>query len=422
MRFALAAAFLLTLSGCPRESRHGKDHATVHAITHTGAPAEGAFVLLHDETGRFVAMGELPTGDGTVTVEPGDMVTAFYAFTTDLGLELVNVQTVTGVQPDDELWMQVQSFDIAAEDRGDVTVTLSGTSAAGADGYGYALAGCAGANHSSSSPSGTGLITVPGTCTGDSFEPWAVARSEGLPIAFELLPEASLTDLLANGMTFTGPWRTDFDSIGYSLTNVPANAYSFVVNHRLYDDGGRRLASDGAAAPLNGVTSTSGAMISVPFATTSFASVETLLNSTAGTITRTRAAPIGDIAVDFATLPGFLTSATAALADSSLAIAWTGAPTSGMDTLELSSTYGVAEDRIVVWTVRASAATPSPFRYPEWPEEIAGDAPPDDPALVDVGYVRFLDGEWADWDEARTNDPRDDVGAADRRAVERNLD
>lgn len=392
-------------------------------ITQYGEPAAGALVMLHETDGRFISLGEVgDDGDARVTIEGGEMVTAFYAFTTDIGLELVSVLTIGDVQSGDELWFPVESFDITGKDRGDVTFSFSGVPFAGAAGYGYALAGCPETISSNADSSGSFTHPVPAGCLGDAFEPWAFARdADGQAIAFELLPAAPLAGLFANGADFTGAWRTDFTSIGYDLTNIPAGSYSFEVADTLFDAEERRLFGGGAAALLLGLTSTSGEFRTVPFETLDFAFERAVANSTNGTVSVVRSGTPADIAVDFATLPGFLGSATiAATTDSRLQFSWTNAPPA--DVVELRASYGVAENRIVIWQLRMPPDISAPFTLPEWPEEIDGDAPPVDPLLVDLGVVRFTDGEWADWDAAREDDPRDDLQTSQRRIVERLLD
>jgi hypothetical protein len=424
MRIVAGVALLLTLTGCPRNGHDG-GRATVHVVTQTGIPAVGALVFVHDHNGKLIATGETEDGDATVVVDGREMITAFYAFTTDIGLDLVSVYTIADVQPGDELYFPVESFDTTGADRGEVVVTLSGTTMGGADGYGYALAGCPIANGSTMDPAGSDTLVVPASCPGDTFEPWAFARSQGLVTAFQLLPSRTLADLDANGVSFPGPWRTDFDEVAYSLTNLPTNAYSFTLSHRQHDANARRLSSDGAAALLLGVTSTSGQLVTVPFATTDFALVETAANSTAGVISLVRAAPPADVVLDFATMPGYLGSATVAAistgAGNRLEISWTGAP-AARDVVELSANYGVGKNRNAGWRFRLPPDTVSPFRFPEWPSDIDGDAPPETADLVDLGDVRFTDGEWPGWAEARQDDPRDDLSTADRRIVERLLD
>lgn len=420
-RAAVAALMLASLTGCPRNGHDG-GRATVHVVTQTGIPAAGALVFVHHGDGTLIATGETVDGDARVVVDGGEMVTAFYAFTTDIGLDLISVYTVVDVQPGDELYLPVESFPSTGPDRGEVTMTLSGTTMGGADGYGFALGGCPGAVGSTDDPAGSELMNVPASCTGDAFEPWAFARSQGVPIAFQLLPPTPLTELLASGATFSGPWRNDFNPIGYALTNIPANAYSFEVNHRLYDSQSRRLATDGAAALLQGITSTSGELALVPFSTAAFALVETVANSTSGTISLVRAAMPGDVSLDFSTMPGYLTSASVSLAsEARLQISWDGEPEDA-DLLELNANYAVAENRFAGWTFRVPPDATTPFRFPEWPPEIDGDAPPETADLVDLGAVRFTAGEWDGWDEARQDDPRDDVAVSDRRIVERLLD
>lgn len=417
---AVAIASLTT--GCPR-GRDG-DHATVHVITQYGEPAAGAFVMLHAADGRFIALDEAgDDGEAKITIERGDMVTAAYAFTTDIGLDLVSVFTMADVHDGDELWLPVESFEIAGKDRGDVAFSFSGVPFVGAASYGYALAGCPETVSSNASSSGTFTHDVPADCLGEAFEPWAFARDvEGNQIAFELLPSTPLTELLANGVDFTGAWRTDFTSIGYDFTNIPAGSYSFQVSDTFYDAEERSLYRGGAASLLLGLTSTSGAFDVVPFETLSFAYERAAANSTNGTVSIVRSGAVADITVDFSSLPAFLGSATiGTAADARLQFSWTGAPPDA-DVAELSASYGTAENRIVIWRFRVPPDTNAPFVFPEWPDEIGGDAPPTNPLLVDLGTIGFVEGEWADWDAARLDDPRDDLETSNRRIVERLLD
>lgn len=414
---------VLSLTGCPRGGGHdGDGRADVHVVTQTGIPAVGALFFVHAADGTLLETGETEDGEARVVVAGGEMVTAFYAFTTDIGLGLVSVYTIADVQQGDDLYFPVESFPATGTDRGEVTLTLSGTSMGGADGYGYALAGCPESTRSTFDPAGTEDTILPPECSGDAFEPYAFAGLQGPPIAFEVLPLTPLADLMSNGgAAFTGSWRTDFDVVAYSLTNIPPNAYSFVVNHRLYDADSRRLASNGAAALLLGLTSTSGELVAIPFATTDFTQVEVVANSTAGTLSLLRAGPSGDVSLDFATLPPYLGGATIAAVAGRLEVGWNGAPMD-VDLLEIAANYGVAKNRYVGWRFRLPPDTAAPFRFPEWPPEIDGDAPPDSADLVDLGSVRFTDGEWVGWEDARTDDPRDDLETSDRRIVERRFD
>lgn len=418
-----SVAVLLSIAGCSQRTHRGdRSEAAVHVVTQTGIPATGALWFVHAADGTLLDTGETEDGEARVAVEGGEMVTAFYAFTTDIGLDLVSVYTIAGVQPNDELFFPVQSFDSIGPDRGEVNLRLNGVSFPGADGYGYALAGCPGGIRTTLDPAGSENMAVTADCTGDAFEPYAIAGLQGPPIAFELLPSAPIATLMTDGVMFTGAWRTDFDLVGYSLTGIPANAYNFVVRHHLYDDEQRRLASNGAAAQLLGLSSTSGELVTIPFSTTAFALVETVANSTAGTISLLRSgAPGDDVSLDFAAMPGYLPGASAASVNGRLEISWVGGP-SDADIVELSANYGVAENRNVGWRFRLAGETVSPFRFPEWPPDINGDAPPASADLVDLGSVRFTDGEWAGWDDARQDDPRDDLRTSDRRIVERILD
>lgn len=419
-RELLFAAAILTLTGCP--SGKNGDHATMHVVTQLGEPAAGALFFVHEADGTLVRTGETgDDGDARVSIDGGEMLTAFYAFTTDIGLDQVTAYTIADVQPGDELWFPVESFDITGEDRGDVAFTFSGVPFAGASSYGYALAGCPETISSNASSAGTFVHSVPAGCLGDAFEPWAFARNfDGQAIAFELLPSGPLTGFFANGITFAGAWRTDFAAIDYDFTNIPAGSYSFEVSETLYDADERRLFGGGAAALLVGLTTTSGTFDTVPFATLAFGVERSAANSTNGTVSLVRAGAPVDVTLDYATLPGFLTSATIGTsADARLQISWEGGPAVA-DFVELKANYGVAENRIVEWKFRLPPETLAPFVFPEWPPEYDGDRPPN--GLVDLGRVRFVDGEWADWDAAREDDPRDDLPTSERTIVERLLD
>lgn len=419
---------LVGLAGCS-PSKDGGDgkRATAHVVTQLGIPAVGALYFVHSADGELLETGDTEDGSVTVPVEGGEMVTAFYAFVTDIGLTLVSVYTIADVQPGDELYFPVESFSVIGsnEDRGVVTLALSGTSAAGADGYGYSLGGCPGTTRTTFDAGGSEDTVVPADCTGNAFEPYAFAGLQVPISAFELLPSTPVAELFSNGgAAFTGAWRTDFDTVAYDLTNIPANAYNFVVTHRIYDDDGRRLFSNGAAAALQGVTSTSGEFVAIPFSTADFTQSVTAANSTAGVISVvTSGNPVDSslLAIDFAAIPSYLTSSTIAAVDGRLEISWSGTPTTS-DLLELSASYGVAENRVLIWRFRLEPGTPAPFRFPEWPSEIDGDAPPESADLVDLGTVRFTNGEWSSWDEVRQDDPRDDLRTSNRRAVERRIE
>ena len=423
-RQLLAAAAILTLTGCPR----GKDgdHATMHVVTQLGEPAAGALFFVHEADGTLVRTGETgDDGDARVSIDGGEMLTAFYAFTTDIGLDQVSVYTIADVHVGDELYFPVASFDISGKDRGDVTFTFSGVPFPGADGYGYSLAGCPDTTSSNADSAGSFVHPVPADCVGDAFEPYAAALdSNGQTIAFELIPSTPLTGLFANGVTFTGAWRTDFAAIDYDFTNIPAGSYSFEVSETLYDADERRLFGGGAATLLNGLTTTSGTFYTVPLATSAFGVERSAANSTNGTISLVRSGLPADVTLDYATLPSFLTSATIGTsADARLQISWSGAPATA-ELVELKANYaspGTAENRIVEWRFRLPPDTLAPFVFPEWPPEYDGDRPPG-AGLVDLGRVRFVDGEWADVDAAREDDPRDDLQTSERTIVERLLD
>lgn len=425
-RVRILAALLLAplLTGCPASEscECAADAATVHAFTAWG-PAEGATVIVHDADGTPRIEG-LTADDGTaeVSVGGGELVSVWYLIDVpEFGIEEVSMRTIGGVQPGDDLFFEVTGVDPMLPDRGEVEFTLAGGPFAGADRYAVRAGGCGVAQESTSDPAGVVSVTVPAGCGGDDLVPWTAALQTGLAIAFQVGAPAPFDALAAGGVTFEGPWRTDFDEVSFSLDALPAGATAWGVGQALYDAFPGRLATGGSAGLVGVQTDIAASFPVIPFSSAAFASTTVEVDAGDAAIRRILTLDPGeDFAVDFDALPLFVTTAHVAATAAALTISWDGAPASA-EQLQIEVRYFAGDARSVSWTLRLPADTPSPFVFPLWPDELADNGHPPVSAYVDPSYIRFVDGEWADAAAARTDDPRDDLPLLDRIIAERRV-
>lgn len=422
MRRVPVQLLALLAAGCPSSPESGSDgRVRVHAFTEWG-PAAGATVIVHHADGTPIVSG-LTDDDGAahVTVGGGEMVSVWYLVDIpDFGIEQVSMQTIAGVQPGDELFYSLAGLDPALPDRGEVEFTLGAGPFVGADRYAVRVGGCGVAQESTSDPAGTVPVTVPAACGGEVFVPWTAALATSFSVAFQVGDEQALDTLVSDGVTFEGPWRTDFDEVAFTLASLPEDAASWGVGQTLYDASGGRLTTGGTA----GVPAVQGDVVAsfpvIPFPTAAFAA--TVAHAAAGDAVVRRELtldPDEDFTVDFAALP-FVTAAHVAATAEELTVSWSGAPADA-EQLQIDVQYFAGVARSVTWKVRLPGDTPSPFVFPRWPDELADNVHPDDAFYVDPCYLRFVYGDWPDADAARTDDPRDDLLQIDRTTTERRI-
>lgn len=386
---------LLGLAGCTGSSGGNSDDddddgtGNPDAVTViVGAGGAGTDVHVHDPAGAWISTTQTDdTGRAVLDdILDGSMVTVQQS--------TQDIRTIVGVQRGDELYFfgMLDEF----ESIGEIEIALGADPFVGAGVYEVWNAECR--IVTSMDPGETTQLPVYDFCPGSEFTVFVVARDlESEPLAFQFA-QAPLSDLLADGVTFAGPWREDWDIVEIDVTGVPAGSYGYSVSETATDASGRLTWLMSESAIASGPTSLS--LLRMPIPSTEYAELSVgirLGDDATGVVERGPPVTSAQIDVGSDLLP-FMSGAAVTGTAGPLSVSWSGAPADADRGIIYLHWYSQQWRQ---WVLEIPPTATAPFVLPELPTSLESFDPPA-AADLDAAGVTFEVDPAATWDDLRT--------------------